>query len=34
MVHKNIDFLKLSHIILNNSEPSLVTTEEELLSGD
>jgi hypothetical protein len=29
-IFKNLDFLKLNHIILNNSGSSLVTTEGEL----
>jgi hypothetical protein len=33
MIHKNLYFHKLSHIILNNSGSLLVTAEEELLGG-
>jgi hypothetical protein len=32
-IHKNLDFLNLNHIILNNSEALLVTMGEELSGG-
>jgi hypothetical protein len=33
-MYKNLDFLKLNHIILNSSGSLLVTMEEELLGGE